>query len=67
MQMCKQEEKNRKRHRHFSFFLPQIDLALDRPWGLESFESFGMLDEGASGNLGSLRFSAGVSSMYLAL
>jgi len=55
---------------YFSFFLPQIDLALDRPAGLPP----GTGDSGGGGGAAgcccfdaSFRFSADVSSMYLGL
>jgi hypothetical protein len=58
-----------KQIRYFSFFLPQIDLALDLPAGLPP----GTGDSGGGGGAGcccfdaSFRFSADVSSMYLGL
>jgi hypothetical protein len=61
-------EKTKQIH-YFSFFLPQIDLALDLPAGLPP----GTGDSGGGGGAGcccfdaSFRFSADVSSMYLGL
>jgi hypothetical protein len=59
-----------KRVHYFSFFLPQIDLALDRPAGLPP----GTGDSGGGGGApgcccfeASFRLSADVSSMYLGL
>jgi hypothetical protein len=62
--------KKTKQIHYFSFFLPQIDLALDRPAGLPP----GPGDSGGGGGAAgcccfdvSLRLSAGDSSMYLGL
>jgi hypothetical protein len=62
--------KKTKQIHYFSLFLPQIDLALDRPAGLPP----GPGDSGGGGGAAgcccfdvSLRLSAGDSSMYLGL
>lgn len=55
---------------HLSFFLPQIDRALDLPGltSLLSFELGSALERSVvSGRFASLPLAAGVSSMYLGL
>jgi hypothetical protein len=65
-----QDKRPKNQNHYFSFFLPQIDLALDRPVGLPP----GPGDSGGGGGAAgcccfdvSLRLSAGDSSMYLGL